>query len=70
MTTVAEYRTKMNKTEVAVTKYSTKAVADEVAFAGVKSGDWDMETFEIWASKVRSDSYADGDADRSYSNAM
>lgn len=47
-----------------------KAVAKEVAFAAVKSGDWDFATFEDWVSEKVSAAYSRGDFDRSYYDAM
>lgn len=70
MTTYVE---KMNKTEVEFAGRfgsEVRAVSAETAFAGVKSGDWDWETFEMWVSKVKSDAYDHGDGDRTYASAM
>lgn len=47
-----------------------KAVSKEVAFAAVKSGDWDFATFEDWVSEKEFAAYSNGDSDRSYYDSM
>ena len=56
-------------TTVRVSDYEEKAVSNAVAFAAMKSGEWDFATFEEWVSEKASESYRCGDSARSHCDA-
>lgn len=57
-------------TTVRVSEYEEKAVSNAVAFAALKSGEWDFATFEAWVSEKTSEAYNRGDTDRGYWDAV
>lgn len=53
-------------TTIRVSDWEEKAVSDEVAFASVKSGEWDFAMFKDWQSQKCHEAYTDGIADSRY----